>query len=246
MQLFSRSNSVIKIYIHMISHSLFVIKFLSKSLTPLKIYILLIYHSLLLPYRTKLAWKLKNEFIKKINKESFTGDWFATNIPKWVYIFKKCNLKTNKPIQILEIGSHEGMSALFLLDLFPNSNITCIDTWEKYSTEGLFDKHLKSYFRRIKKYRIDSFSFLSNHKRKDYYDLVYVDGSHFADDVLFDAIFGFRLLKKNGVLIFDDYLWKNYSKTLNNPAAAINLFLKLKSSSIKIIYVGYQIAIQKK
>jgi hypothetical protein len=48
------------------------------------------------------------------------------------------------------------------------------------------------------------------------------------------------------VLIFDDYLWKNYSKILNNPAAAINLFLKLKSSSIKIIYVGYQIAIQKK
>jgi len=29
-------------------------------------------------------------------------------------------------------------------------------------------------------------------------------------------------------MIFDDYLWQYYPKDIDNPAAAINCFLKLK------------------
>ena len=37
------------------------------------------------------------------------------------------------------------------------------------------------------------------------YDLVYLDGSHMAADVLEDAVLSFPLLKPGGILIFDDY-----------------------------------------
>jgi hypothetical protein len=37
------------------------------------------------------------------------------------------------------------------------------------------------------------------------------------------------VLKTGGVMIFDDNLWRYYKKPSDNPAAAINTFLKLKS-----------------
>ena len=40
-----------------------------------------------------------------------------------------------------------------------------------------------------------------------HYDLIYVDGSHTARDVLQDAVLGWGLLKRGGLMIFDDYLW---------------------------------------
>ena len=36
---------------------------------------------------------------------------------------------------------------------------------------------------------------------------IYVDGSHEAPDVLFDAILAHKLVKNNGIIAFDDYLW---------------------------------------
>ena len=40
-----------------------------------------------------------------------------------------------------------------------------------------------------------------------HYDVIYVDGSHTARDVLQDAVLGWGLLKRGGLMIFDDYLW---------------------------------------
>jgi predicted O-methyltransferase YrrM len=97
-----------------------------------------------------------------------------------------------------------------------------------------------------RKFAVAHCLFFSHHQKLNYYDLIYIDGSHYADDVIIDSILAFSLLKKNGILIFDDYLWWYYSNPRKNPSAAINLFLKLKADSLKIIFVGYQIAIQKK
>ena len=39
------------------------------------------------------------------------------------------------------------------------------------------------------------------------FDIIYIDGSHAVNDVLEDAVLSFRLLKPEGILIFDDYRW---------------------------------------
>jgi len=44
---------------------------------------------------------------------------------------------------------------------------------------------------------------------KDNFDIIYIDGNHEPDYVLEDAILSFRLLKKGGYMIFDDYGWEN-------------------------------------
>jgi hypothetical protein len=45
------------------------------------------------------------------------------------------------------------------------------------------------------------------------FDLVYVDGSHMAPDVMSDACMAFHLLETKGIMVFDDYLWKMEQNT---------------------------------
>ena len=78
------------------------------------------------------------------------------------------------------------------------------------------------------------------------FDIVFIDGSHYADDVLSDAINAWRLLALNGVIIFDDYLWRaekyGWKK---NPANGVNLFLRLVQDDYQLLHLGHQCAIKK-
>jgi predicted O-methyltransferase YrrM len=73
----------------------------------------------------------------------------------------------------------------------------------------------------------------------DLFDLIYVDGSHTAPDVLVDAILGFQLLRKDGVLIFDDYLWSMetspHADPLNTPKLAIDMFTTIFARKLRVL-----------
>jgi len=85
----------------------------------------------------------------------------------------------------------------------------------------------------LRKHRLNSFNF------------VYIDGSHRSADVLEDAVLSFRLLKSDGIMIFDDYEWKTFEGTLDNPRAGIDAFLKIFEGQYSIISTGYQVALRK-
>ena len=77
------------------------------------------------------------------------------------------------------------------------------------------------------------------------YDLIYIDGSHFHEDVFNDAKNSFKVLNKNGYLIFDDFLWIFYSNINENPMGGIKRFIKENFNKIKIRSINYQIILQK-
>ncbi len=83
------------------------------------------------------------------------------------------------------------------------------------------------------------------------FDLIYVDGSHQASDVLTDSIMAFQLLRVGGVMIFDDYLWswdpEGKQDTLNMPKAAIDSFINLFQRKLRVIsgLPIYQLYIEK-
>jgi len=52
-------------------------------------------------------------------------------------------------------------------------------------------------------------------------------------------------LKVGGIMVFDDYFWRYYSRVKDNPATAINLFLRAKKDQYKIVRFFYQIIIVK-
>lgn len=198
--------------------------------------------------------KFKNEVLPSL---SISRDWFAGHIPRWLTVFDDYRFAKRPQLNALEIGSWEGLSAYFLLHTLPNATLTCIDTWEggdehkagfqnePNTTEQFFDKNLAPFRDRLVKYKGTSFSFFTPHTLHNKFDFIYVDGSHYADDVIVDAVKCFELLKVGGVMIFDDYFWNFYPNTRDNPASAINLFLRLKRGSYKLVDVDQQVIIEK-
>ena len=197
--------------------------------------------------------KVKNEkkyYKSLLNNLNISSDFFVTNV---YYFFK--HIRNYKNFNYLEIGSYEGCSAIYIANRFKRSKIFCVDIWERVKeeySEGInfddieknFDMNSESYLNisKIKKYS-DEF-FLSNNLT---FDIIYVDGHHLAEQVYKDAVNSWNVLNNKGLLIFDDYIWKNYDEVNKNPCYAINKFLKERQNKLDILEVtNSQIFIKKK
>lgn len=83
---------------------------------------------------------------------------------------------------------------------------------------------------------------ISNKKQ---YDIIFIDGNHTAPYVLSDAIMSWKLLKVNGIMIFDDYLWElNKPETLR-PKMAVDNFISNYADYLEVIWTDYRMAIKK-
>lgn len=79
------------------------------------------------------------------------------------------------------------------------------------------------------------------------YDYIFIDGNHVAPSVLTDAVMGWYLLKKNGLLIFDDYKWgrKNNCNPSLSPKLAIDCFTQCFKDYLKVIWTDYRYVVKK-
>lgn len=83
------------------------------------------------------------------------------------------------------------------------------------------------------------------------FDFISIDASHQAPDVLGDAILAFQLLKRGGVMAFDDYIWSPMRPGTENPLLlpkiAIDAFTTIYSQKLRILpnLPLYQLYIQK-
>lgn len=154
----------------------------------------------------------------------FSDDWFSHNLPALEPL-----LDHLQPQRILEIGSYEGRSACYFvekaLQYQDKVQIYCVDTWlggrehigkhDMNVAENRFDHNLKlagAHFPQAEIIKHKSTSqtammTLCVQGWENYFDFVYVDGSHEAPDVLADALLAHRLVRAGGVIAFDDYLW---------------------------------------
>jgi tetratricopeptide (TPR) repeat protein len=170
-------------------------------------------------------------------KYEFTFDWFSLNIRHWE---KHLNHLIGLPdLQILEIGSFQGLSTCWLLDnilTHPSAHLTCIDV--EFQPE--FDRNIRKVgnaVSKILKLTGKSENILEK-LSLDSYDLIYIDGCHQTDTVFNDAVNSIRLVKNNGILIFDDYDWPSAKK-------GIQAFLELYDQSLDILHQEHQIIFKK-
>lgn len=233
--------------------------YIYRSSAPINVIIKFFQH---LNYQKRMP-RLHEEKILRFNEDKkkldVSVDWFSNNIGFWLWIIDDYDLKSKK-IDILEIGSWEGLSSYFLLKELPKAHITCVDTWQGSAEhkaletidedslaniEHKFNSNLKPFEDRVTKFKGTSYSFFNQRDARNKFDLIYIDGSHYFDDVLIDALKSFERLKVGGILIFDDYLWKYFKNLTDNPAFAINLFLRIKKGRYKIISIQYQLILIK-
>jgi hypothetical protein len=79
---------------------------------------------------------------------------------------------------------------------------------------------------------------------KKQFDIVYIDGLHEGTHVLIDSIQSFKLLKIDGIIIFDDFM--QHDKTLLFKCyTGIYYFLKLFKKQIKILYLQNILVVKK-
>lgn len=189
--------------------------------------------------------------------KDFSAAWIDPHIENLSKILEPFH---NSIRDVLEIGSWEGRSAILWLNLFPNSRITCVDTFigsltspsfpqwraELEHCERRFDSNLAEYRDRVRKIKTRSAQALDRlFESGETFDLIYVDGEHRRDDVLIDSLISFRLLRTGGILIWDDYYWRPEFLPEDRPAPAIDLFLTLHADALIELHRGNQIFVRK-
>ena len=183
-------------------------------------------------------------------------DAFSPNINMWSKFFLLNDLYAKK-IKYLEIGVFEGRSSVYVLENLQNAICYFVDPLQPYDemTDSTgqddfnkiydnFTANIKPFDSRATLYRKTSDSFFLNNTDK--FDLIYIDGSHFGDDVYKDAINAFDSLNKKGFIIFDDFFWFFFDTVEENPLGGIFKFIVENNNHLKIKYVSNQLIIQKK
>ena len=178
----------------------------------------------------------------------FTTDWFTNHIKLWDVLLHK--YKNKERLCFLEIGSYEGRSTLWMLEnvlVHPTSKICCIDSFVQADTYNTFLSNTKKHKSKITLWKDYSYNVLLKLNAKhDRFDVIYIDGDHSAKGVMEDAVLSYPLLKKGGLMIFDDYQWGQALPPSQRPEIAINAFIESYTDRMKIVYVGYQAILQKK
>ena len=188
----------------------------------------------------------------------FTHDWFSRNIP--LLAEHIASLRGLPNLHFLEIGSWEGRSTCWFIEkvlTHESAQITCIDTFagESYlnlaqnvleNVEERFDWNIAQTgcIDKVKKYIGRSQDILRNLPFGTY-DLIYVDGSHLAIDVISDAVLSWELLKQGGIMVFDDYDKTFPDNQSQNTSIAIDAFINCFQPKLEIIHQSHQVFIKK-
>jgi predicted O-methyltransferase YrrM len=172
---------------------------------------------------------------------NFTADWFSNNISN----FEKCMAAAPERRNFLEIGSYEGMSACWLLanGLEEGGYLTCIDPFFN-NMRPIFESNIREATRLnqvVSIMQMTSYQALAQLiSMKQTYDFIYIDGLHTDEGVLTDACMSWGLLKKGGVMLFDDYLYPE-----DNTKDGIDSFLYAYAGEYEDIIKNYQLAVRK-
>jgi len=199
-------------------------------------------------------------------KYRFNEKWFDVAIKNWEQIFPHFPNIEN----VLEIGCYEGRATVWVCEnVLTNPdkqyNYDIVDTFGGSIDESGMEKtkerlkdgnfiednfrHNISFFPEINFniHKGTSQNILPTFKVEEKYDFIYIDASHRADDTFVDAYYAHKMLKVGGIIIFDDYGWKD-PKNLhpsNSPQLGIEIFNTMYDNSYKLLFQGYQVGFQK-
>ena len=194
------------------------------------------------PFKKSKKKYLRNSHIKYLKSKNITTDFFSIN----AYYWKKFLVTLPENFKYLEIGSLEGNSALFIVNNFKVAKVTCVDIWEDKNFREVQEKNFNNFKTNMNEFsnlveifKGTSDNFFLNQEEK--FDVIYIDGSHEADQVYKDIKNSWNILNINGILICDDYFYGNIYKNPGNvPSIAINKFVNelLKNNSVGILCVN--------
>lgn len=192
-----------------------------------------------------------------------------THHERWTRLFQHHKETSGAKIQsVLEVGCYEGRASTWICENLLGSEggrLDVIDTFGGSDCEAGMDnakkllKENQNHIREAFDHNLSFFPHIDLHIHEGLsqevlpqlvhadplflYDFIYIDGSHNAGDTFIDAYYANKLLKPEGVLIFDDYLWKDPARPapIDSPMAGINFHSLLYSDKYTLLDKGYQL-----
>lgn len=184
----------------------------------------------------------------------FSDDWFSMNTDVWRQLL---GCLIDKPCHLLEIGTHEGRSALWMADnvmAHSASDLVCIDAWTGWGAKFYkrFAENLAKCERRDRIYPIrkpshEAMSDLAvSHKHERWIDFAYIDASHDACDLVRDFSMCVHQMKIGGLICFDDYEWRDGQAwgEARAPAVGIDFILDAWCNRVTLLHKAYQVWIR--
>jgi predicted O-methyltransferase YrrM len=194
----------------------------------------------------------------------FTSDWFSVHIPAW----ERWMAMLPERKRFLEIGSYEGRSALWLAGkLDEDGEVQCVDPWignGEHAAPGQpiedkferFQRNIEIYNNTFTKQNGTAISYVRDNSFDElvrlnkcvsqFFDFIYIDGSHIAKDCLTDCILAWPLLKPAGLMVIDDYIWGDGSHANLSPKWAIDVFTSMWGGELDIVGHGNQVVVRKR
>jgi SAM-dependent methyltransferase len=220
----------------------------------------------------RLVTRLANTLLRKRSAEiaenflaysrktgfEFTYDGASKNIPFIAPLLMQFAARPGREaIRYLEIGVYEGQNLAFLDWLLPGRlEVTAIDPWfdeetnpdETYhAIEARFHRNMaKTKFKAMNAIR--SYSGIELPKMLtagERFDLIYVDGSHTALEVLADLCSCASLLAPGGMMVLDDY--RHDISEISGPGVkqAVDHFLGIFGRYFRIMAIYRQVVLLK-
>jgi len=191
-------------------------------------------------------------------------EWFKGQQWAWER-FVEPFFSQHKFCRALEIGSWEGGSAVWILQNLcggnnPSNHLVCVDHFDLFETPEGRDRFktfqnniastgLQDRVRVLTEFSVPALMLLMTeivNRPNLGFDLVYIDASHRADDVLLDAEMAWRMANHGSMIVFDDYEWPQAPRgTIHHPKDGIDAFLRIHDGEYTLINQGYQIMIKK-
>jgi predicted O-methyltransferase YrrM len=158
-------------------------------------------------------------------------------------------------LRFLQIGAFTGDASLWLCENVltgRGSVLVDVDTWQGSNevahhamdfsdVEHVYDRRTVAFREAgvIDKRKATSAEFLRS--CDDRFDFIYIDGDHTAAAVLADAVGALPLLKPEGLIAFDDYLWTStFGGELATPKPAIDAFAAVHADRLQLVQLGPQ------
>jgi predicted O-methyltransferase YrrM len=158
----------------------------------------------------------------------------------------------------VEIGSFEGKGSIVICDYLcqnDTSKLYCIDPFDNEYVKGNKDMSYWNYAcnGQLTRFRNNTSTYPKIVECKGYSDIiiptlenntvdfVYIDGDHSPEQVYKDAVNMFPKMKRNGIILFDDYLWKRHNIETKH---GIDKFLNEYVDKYTLVLKNYQLAIR--
>lgn len=205
-------------------------------------------------------YRLENFILTYKNISKRSRDYINFNYTQlWNNEFKKnTEFLKGKVNFALEIGSFEGLTANYICDELLNktegigSRMICVDPLidgvyleghkDNYIFQGQYERFLNNTKDQpIELIRKTSDEAFAQDLDKYRFDFIYIDGDHRRNSVYHDGVNAFRVLRKGGYILFDDYGQSEETKE------GVDAFIKkgMDDGKIEVVSIDYQVLIKR-